>query len=130
MLQHINPWNTAIILWQAICVLWIVPAIVEHSLPQAPDHRRDRYSYLYAIAMSPAAILTFWPATAIPPLNSPLYQSNTIGLILMIVGAIGLVVSALFWNSWGGFGGRSYGRRSVYRDGAGNTVVEERHEVV
>jgi hypothetical protein len=35
----------------------------------------------------------------------------------------------MFWNSWGGFG-HSYGRRSVYRDGVGNTVVEEHHEVV
>jgi protein-S-isoprenylcysteine O-methyltransferase Ste14 len=87
MLHHINPWNTVIILWQAICVLWIVTAVVEYSLPQAPDHRRDRYSYLYAIAMVPAAILTFWPATAIPPLNYPLYQSNTVGLILVFAGA-------------------------------------------
>jgi hypothetical protein len=34
---------------------------------------------------------------------------NAIGVILMIVGAIGLVASLLFWNSWGGFGG--YRRR-------------------
>src|ERR1700761_4498827 len=87
MLHHINPWNTAITLWQAICVLWIVTAVVEYSLPQAPDHRRDRHSYIYAIAMVPAAILPFWPATAIPPLNYPLYQSNTIGLILVFAGA-------------------------------------------
>jgi protein-S-isoprenylcysteine O-methyltransferase Ste14 len=87
MLHHINPWNTVIILWQAICVLWIVTAVVEHSLPQPPDQRRDRYSYIYAIAMAPAAILTFWPATAIFPLNYPLYQSNTVGLILVFAGA-------------------------------------------
>ena len=28
---------------------------------------------------------------------------NTIGLILMIVGGIGLLFSLIFWNSWGGF---------------------------
>jgi hypothetical protein len=28
------------------------------------------------------------------------------GLILAIVGAIGLVLSLVFWSSWGGFGGR------------------------
>ena len=33
---------------------------------------------------------------------------NTIGVILMIVGAIGLVLSLVFWNSWGGFGRRTY----------------------
>jgi Domain of unknown function (DUF6458) len=61
--------------------------------------------------------------------NSSHFNVNTIGLILMIVGVVGLVVSLMFWNSWGGFG-RSYGRRSVYHDGMGNTVVEERHDVV
>ncbi len=27
-----------------------------------------------------------------------------VGVILMIVGAIGLLVSLVFWSSWGGFG--------------------------
>lgn len=87
MLHHINPWNTAIILWQAICVLWIVTAVVERSLPQPPDHRRDRHGYIYAIAIAPAAIITFWPETAIWPLNRILFQSNTVGLILVFAGA-------------------------------------------
>jgi hypothetical protein len=30
---------------------------------------------------------------------------DAIGVILMIVGAIGLLASIVFWNSWGGFGG-------------------------
>lgn len=30
---------------------------------------------------------------------------NVVGVILMIVGAIGLVFSVIFWSSWGGFGG-------------------------
>jgi hypothetical protein len=29
---------------------------------------------------------------------------NTIGVILMVVGAIGLVLSLMFWSSWGGVG--------------------------
>ena len=29
---------------------------------------------------------------------------NTIGVILMIVGAIGLVLSLMFWSTWGGVG--------------------------
>jgi Domain of unknown function (DUF6458) len=33
------------------------------------------------------------------------FNLNTIGLILMIVGAIGLVLSLIFWGSWGGLGG-------------------------
>jgi hypothetical protein len=61
--------------------------------------------------------------------NNPHFNVNTIGLILMIVGAVGLVISFLFWNSWGGFGS-TYQRRRVYRDGPGNTVVEERNDVL
>jgi sulfite exporter TauE/SafE len=31
---------------------------------------------------------------------------QAVGVILMVVGAIGLVLSLIFWNSWGGFGSR------------------------
>jgi hypothetical protein len=34
---------------------------------------------------------------------------HTIGLILLIVGILGILLSMFFWSSWGGFGG---GRRS------------------
>jgi hypothetical protein len=37
---------------------------------------------------------------------------NTIGVILMVVGAIGLVLSMMFWSSWGA-GSR---RRTTYID--------------
>ena len=40
--------------------------------------------------------------------NSTHFNLNTIGVILMIVGAVGFVFSLIFWASWGGFGG---GRR-------------------
>jgi hypothetical protein len=30
---------------------------------------------------------------------------NAIGVILMVVGAVGLVLSLMFWSSWGGVGG-------------------------
>jgi Domain of unknown function (DUF6458) len=29
---------------------------------------------------------------------------QTVGVILMIVGAVGLVLSLIFWSTWGGFG--------------------------
>ena len=29
---------------------------------------------------------------------------DTVGVILMVVGAIGLLFSLLFWSSWGGWG--------------------------
>ena len=31
---------------------------------------------------------------------------NTVGIILLVVGAVGLLLSLIFWSTWGGFGGR------------------------
>ncbi len=39
---------------------------------------------------------------------------NMVGVILVVVGAIGLVLSMIFWSSWGGFGG--WRRETVVRD--------------
>lgn len=36
--------------------------------------------------------------------SSNAFNVNTVGLILMIVGAFGVLLSLFFWNSWGGFG--------------------------
>lgn len=43
---------------------------------------------------------------------------ETVGLILLIVGVVGLVVSLIFWSSWGGVGARRSVReeRVVYDD--------------
>ncbi|HEY3843277.1 MAG TPA: hypothetical protein VGL48_08490 [Acidimicrobiales bacterium] len=49
--------------------------------------------------------------------NSTHFNVNTIGVILMIVGAVGFVLSLIFWASWGGFGG--YRReRTIVTDGS------------
>jgi hypothetical protein len=32
-------------------------------------------------------------------------ELTTIGWILLIVGAVGALLSLIFWSSWGGFGG-------------------------
>jgi hypothetical protein len=39
---------------------------------------------------------------------------QTVGVILMVVGAVGALISLVFWSSWGGFGGRD---TTVIRDG-------------
>ena len=31
---------------------------------------------------------------------------DTVGLILLVVGAVGLALSLIFWSTWGGFGSR------------------------
>ncbi len=45
---------------------------------------------------------------------------NAVGVILMIVGAVGLLLSLMFWSSWGGAGvARGGGARRVttYEEG-------------
>ena len=62
------------------------------------------------------------------------FNLHTIGLILMIVGALALVLSIVFWSSWGGFGGGAGGgyrrQRRVTKDGAGGYVEEERGDAL
>ena len=40
---------------------------------------------------------------------------GTVGVVLMIVGAVELLLSLVFWSSWGGFGGRAE-RATIVRD--------------
>jgi hypothetical protein len=47
------------------------------------------------------------------------FNIHTAGVILLVVGIIGFVLSLAFWSSWGGFGG--YSRRDT--DGNNTTVV-------
>jgi hypothetical protein len=54
------------------------------------------------------------------------FNIHTIGVILMIVGAVGLVISLFFWSSWGGAGGGYRRERRVTNDGGGGYVEEER----
>src|SRR5919112_1395150 len=62
------------------------------------------------------AVLTF----AVDVSSSSGFNLNTVGIILMAAGALGVVLSLLFWSSF-----------SPYRRGGtvvgGDTVVEERH---
>jgi hypothetical protein len=45
---------------------------------------------------------------------------QAVGVILMVVGALGLLVSLVFWSSWGGFGSRDAAA------GGQNTTIVER----
>jgi len=44
------------------------------------------------------AILT-WAVTA----TSSTINVHSVGIILMVVGVVGVVLSIIFWSSWGGF---------------------------
>ncbi|MDE3085452.1 MAG: hypothetical protein KGJ77_01695 [Acidobacteriota bacterium] len=48
--------------------------------------------------------------------QSSSFNIHTIGVILMIVGGVGFLLSLLFWSSWGGFGGA---RRRTVVEGPG-----------
>jgi hypothetical protein len=39
---------------------------------------------------------------------------QTIGVILLIVGIAGALLSLVFWSSWGGFAGGGRARRTTY----------------
>ena len=56
------------------------------------------------------AILTFALNAEVSGINL-----DTVGIILMIVGVIGLVMSAMFWSTWGGFS-NTRSERTVVRD--------------
>jgi hypothetical protein len=45
---------------------------------------------------------------------------NAVGVILMVVGALGLVLSLVFWSSWGSY--------PISRNGGSTTVVSDRVE--
>jgi hypothetical protein len=43
-------------------------------------------------------------------------EIQTVGVILLIVGIVGLVLSMIFWSSWGGVHGGTARRRTTYVD--------------
>jgi len=45
------------------------------------------------------------------------FNLHTIGVILMIVGAVGFLLSLAFWGSWGGFGGGTTRRKRTVVEG-------------
>jgi hypothetical protein len=58
------------------------------------------------------------------------FNIHSVGVILMIVGAVGFLLSLAFWSSWGGFGGGGSSRRrqTIVEGPAGTTrsTTEER----
>ena len=66
------------------------------------------------ILIAVGAILT-WAVTA----EVSGVDINTVGVILMVVGLVGGLISLVFWSSWGGF-----------HRGDGTAVVHDRERVV
>lgn len=55
-----------------------------------------------SLVMIALGAILYWAVTA----TVAGLSVNTIGVILMIAGAIGLLLSLVYWSSWGGFGSR------------------------
>ena len=62
------------------------------------------------LLIAAGAILTWAVDATVSGLNI-----HTVGVILLIVGIAGLVLSLIFWSSWGGFGDRR--RTTIVEDG-------------
>jgi hypothetical protein len=64
------------------------------------------------ILIAIGAVITF----AIHVSSGGSFSLHAVGIILLVVGGIGVLLSLIFWSSWGGFGGA---RRET-------TIVEDR----
>jgi hypothetical protein len=51
------------------------------------------------------------------------FNVHSIGVILMIVGGVGFLISLAFWSSWGGFGGSTGSRRRTTVSGPTGTTT-------
>jgi hypothetical protein len=69
------------------------------------------------VLIAAGAILTWGVTTEAEGLNI-----DAIGVILMIVGLLGLVLSMIFWSSWGGF----HRRTATYVDDGYTPAVPRR----
>ncbi len=65
------------------------------------------------ILIAVGAILT-WAVTA----TVSGVDINTVGVILMVIGIAGLIISLMFWSTWGGFGGARRRTTTTYVDDA------------
>ena len=65
---------------------------------------------LSLVLIAAGAILK-WAVTA----STSGVNLNTVGVVLMVVGVAGIVLSLIFWSTWGGFGSRR-GSTTVIRD--------------
>ena len=72
-----------------------------------------------SLLMIAAGAIMAWAVTT----TATGFSIHTVGIILIVVGAVGLVLSIVFWSSWGGFGTH---RKAVESGPGGTTVTEER----
>ena len=62
-----------------------------------------------SLLLAAAGAILIWAVDA----STSGFNIHTAGVILLVIGIVGFVVSLVFWSSWGGFGGP---RRTEGRD--------------
>ncbi len=55
----------------------------------------------FSLLLSAAGAILIWAVNT----TSSGFNIHTAGVILLVVGIIGFVLSLAFWSTWGGFGG-------------------------
>lgn len=73
----------------------------------------------FSLLIAAAGAILVWAVHA----TSSGFNVHTAGVILLVVGIIGIVISFAFWSTWGGFGSPGPRREG---DGGQNTTVVER----
>jgi hypothetical protein len=71
----------------------------------------------FSLLLSAAGAIMIWAVNT----TSSGFNIHTAGVILLVVGIIGLILSLAFWSSWGGFGGID--RARAPREADRSTIV-------
>lgn len=72
----------------------------------------------FSLILAAAGAVLIWAVHT----TSSGFNIHTAGVILLVVGIIGFVISLAFWSSWGGFGGRT----AAPVDGGHTTTIVDR----
>lgn len=72
----------------------------------------------FSLLLAAAGAILIWAVHV----TSAGFNVHTAGIVLLVVGIIGFLVSVAFWSTWGGFGSMT----SRDREGSNNTTVVER----
>jgi hypothetical protein len=88
-----------------------------HEAGDTPEKRSLEMGVGVSLLLIAAGAILTWAVEA----DVSGLDINAVGVILMVVGAAGLLLSLVFWSSWGGFGTH----RKAVESGPGGTVVRE-----
>ena len=73
--------------------------------------------FALSLVMTAAGAILIWAVNV----SSSSVSLHAVGWVLFVFGLVGMVLSIVFWSSWG-----MHGRRTVVDDGLSRRVTEER----